>query len=73
MVWRCFLIIRFKKKNYIFHLGFDRLTKKIKCQGEKCKTKRKTSIKVDDFIVELAFLGCMALAISIEIGKKSVF
>lgn len=46
------------------------MAKIIKCQGEKIKPKRKTSIEMDDFIVELSSSGGMALAISIEIDKK---
>lgn len=53
-----------------YHVGFQRLQKKIKNQGNKYVSKRKTTVKIDDYIVELASSGRLALAISVEVKKK---
>lgn len=47
-----------------YRIGFNRLKKK------KLSISTKTTVDIDDFIVELAFSGRLALGISIEIRKK---
>lgn len=54
----------------MIHLGFERLKKIIEKQENKYHSKRKTSVEVDDYIVELASSGRLALAISIEVQKR---
>lgn len=51
------------------HFGFEWLKKIIEKQGNKYHSKRKIPVEVDDYIVELASSGRLALVISFDVQK----
>ena len=68
-VYRYYIKHSLNRTKRRYHIGFDRLKQIIQHNG-KYRHKRKTTVEIDDFIVELASSGRQALAISIEVEKK---
>lgn len=69
-VYKYYLIHDIKAAKRKYHIGFQRLQKIIQNHRIKIKPKRKTTVEMNDYIVELASSDRLALEISVEVQKR---